>query len=138
MWCFSVMTAARCKDKKFLEMKFFLMIITDFVILASFYCLHFTIGKNRCFSTLMLVSVFLKLSIKCKENVDFVLNVKTKNVDFVLSFRTVDQTVHWLVHNVELPQYELDFRRHAVDGAKVRRSFWIFLKEMEILMFRHV
>ena len=27
--------------------------------------------------------------------------------------------VNWLVHNVELPQYEPNFRRHAVDGAKL-------------------
>lgn len=32
---------------------------------------------------------------------------------------TVDQTVNWLVKNVELPQYELNFGRHAVDGAKL-------------------
>ncbi len=39
-----------------------------------------------------------------------------------LSSRTVDQTVHWLIHNVELPQYELGFRRHAVDGSKVKKT----------------
>jgi hypothetical protein len=31
--------------------------------------------------------------------------------------------VNWLIHNVELPQYEPNFRRHAVDGAKVTKAF---------------
>ncbi len=42
----------------------------------------------------------------------------------LFSFRTVDQTVHWLIHNVELPQYELGFRRHAVDGSKVKNRLF--------------
>ena len=49
-----------------------------------------------------------------------VSNYNSKHLRWL--FRTVDQTVNWLIHNVELPQYEPNFRRHAVDGAKVSLS----------------